>query len=144
MLVLNPRRKLREFNRHFLTPMLETCDNETAEFLDPNAAFRQVLTLSIPSRYIKADFSTQYTSNVRNLNKRSLSASCSAAGAAEEEVTALEAFFAPAAFACCGAGTKDMHLWKLLFSFLVAERRGSGGFCGGGDARRRQTVEGGH
>mmetsp|Transcript_2126 Transcript_2126/g.3466 ORF Transcript_2126/g.3466 Transcript_2126/m.3466 type:complete len:322 (-) Transcript_2126:104-1069(-) len=66
--------------------------------------------LSKPSRYINADFSTQYTSKVRSLNKRSLSASPSAAAAAAEDgfTGALFALAALAALAW-GAGTKDMH-----------------------------------
>ena len=54
-----------------------------------------------------------------------MSESPSAAGAAAAEVTAFGALLAPAAFACCGAGTKDMHLRALLFFLSCRLRRGA-------------------
>lgn len=51
--------------------------------------------------------STQYESNVRILNKNSASF-CSTAAAGSVDFTAL-LLLAPAAFACCGTGTKDIN-----------------------------------
>jgi hypothetical protein len=67
------------------------------------------LTLEIPSLYIRADLSTHRTSKVLILNVGSTSCELSTSWeGAWLEVTALE-LLAVAVFACCGAGTKDIH-----------------------------------
>mmetsp|Transcript_6762 Transcript_6762/g.8764 ORF Transcript_6762/g.8764 Transcript_6762/m.8764 type:complete len:220 (+) Transcript_6762:3488-4147(+) len=85
--------------------------------------------LAIPSRYINAYLSTQYTSKVRSLKSKSgsfWSGSGTAAMVAAAPLTLLLLLFD--AFACVGFGTKDMHdhNLKAFVCCLNALRKGKG------------------
>mmetsp|Transcript_20211 Transcript_20211/g.57376 ORF Transcript_20211/g.57376 Transcript_20211/m.57376 type:complete len:265 (+) Transcript_20211:331-1125(+) len=102
--------------------MDERCLTVTKAFLVSRSK-----VLSIPSLYINDLRSTQNKSNVRRL-KMSLFSSSSLSSVALPAVAVFTAFLLLlaaallelAAIACCGAGTKDMHFWRVtLFVFCL-------------------------